>query len=248
MCQFVAAKALVESEAAKKDRERVLGGQHLKDIEFVAVALQERGKRFVSLKITEREGTMKKTILVVLVLLIVPAVIYAQPGIGIGVKGGVNIATQSIPEIDIDPDTITDFHVGGYVNLNFTKHIGITPEVLFTAHGSSIENTKINTDYIAIPIMLRVKPVSLISLEAGPQFSFLTNSDVEGFGDFMDYLKTNDFGLAFGGGVHLPLGFQVGARYVLGFTNIMDVSFEGVDDIKNRTFQIYAGWTFLGAK
>ena len=85
----------------------------------------------------------------------------------------------------------------------------------------------------------------MLSLEAGPQFSFLTKAEVEDVGDVMDELKKNDFGLAFGAGVHLPLGFNAGARYVLGFTDISDVSTES---IKNRTFQIYIGWTIFGAK
>jgi hypothetical protein len=88
-------------------------------------------------------------------------------------------------------------------------------------------------------------PMSLLSLEAGPQFSFLTKAEVENAGDVKDQLKNNDFGLAFGAGLHLPLGFNAGVRYVLGFTDISDVSGES---IKNRTFQIYLGWTILGAK
>ena len=55
-------------------------------------------------------------------------------------------------------------------------------------------------------------------------------------GDIKDQLKNNDFGLAFGAGLHLPLGFNVGVRYILGFTDISDVSTES---IKNRTFQVY---------
>ena len=61
----------------------------------------------------------------------------------------------------------------------------------------------------------------------GSEFSFSTKAEVEDFGD-MDYLKKNDFGLAFGAGIHLPLGFNAGARYVLGFTDISDVSTERI--------------------
>ncbi len=105
-----------------------------------------------------------------------------------------------------------------YVNINFSDKWGITPEVLYSAYGSEWDNVKVDLDYIAIPVMLRFKPISLLSLEAGPQFSFLTKANVEDFGDVKDQLKNNDFGLAFGAGLHLPLGFNVGARYVLGFT------------------------------
>ena len=177
-----------------------------------------------------------------MVLILVPFFIHAQ-GVGVGIKAGANFANQDVKDVDIK--TATDFHVGAYVNINFSEKWGITPEFLYTAYGSEWDNVKVDLDYLAIPVMLRFKPVPLLSLEAGPQFSFLTKANVEDFGDVKDQLKSNDFGLAFGAGVHLPLGFNAGARYILGFTDISDVSGES---IKNRNFQIYLGWTILGAK
>ena len=184
---------------------------------------------------------MKKSFLFA-VLFLVPFVIQAQ-GVGVGIKAGANFANQDIKDIDIN--TVTDFHIGGYVNINFSDKWGITPELLYSAYGSEWDNVKVDLDYVAIPVMLRFKPISLLSLEAGPQFSFLTKANIENIGDVKDQLKNNDFGLAFGAGLHLPLGFNAGARYVLGFSNISEVSTES---IKNRTFQIYVGWTILGAK
>ncbi len=184
---------------------------------------------------------MKKSFLFVVIFL-VPFLIQGQ-GIGIGIKAGANFANQDVKDVTIK--SVTDFLVGGYVNLNFTDKFGITPEVLYSAYGSKWNNSKVDLDYVSIPVMLRFKPISLISLEAGPQFGFLTKAHVESVGDVKDQLKNNDFGLALGAGLHLPLGLNVGARYVFGFTNISDVSTE---TIKNRTLQIYAGWTLFGAK
>lgn len=185
---------------------------------------------------------MKKTI-IALAILLAPLTMYAQAGLGLGIKGGANFANQSIK--DVSTKSITSYHVGAYINLNFSESFGITPEILFSAMGTKVEDVTVNTSYVAIPVMLRVKPVSFLSLEAGPQFSFLTKAEHDDLGDIKDQLKNNDFGLAFGGALHLPAGFQVGARYVLGFTNISEVS---EDEIKNRTFQVYLGWTILGAK
>jgi hypothetical protein len=185
---------------------------------------------------------MKKSFLF-LVIILVPLLIQAQ-GVGIGIKAGANFANPDVSNVSIK--TATDFHIGAYVNLNFSEKWGITPELLYTAYGSTWDNAKVDLDYVAIPVMLRFKPVSLLSLEAGPQFSYLTKANAENVGDVKDQLKNNDFGLAFGAGLHLPLGFNAGARYILGFTNISDVS--GSESIKNRTFQIYVGWTIFGAK
>ncbi len=184
---------------------------------------------------------MKKSLLIV-VLFLVPLVMHAQ-GIGVGIKAGANFANQDVSNSILKQLLIIISEP--YVNLNFSDKWGITPEVLYSAYGSDWDNAKVDLDYVAIPVMLRFKPISLLSLEAGPQFSFLTKANVENVGDVKDQLKSNDFGLAFGAGLHLPLGFNVGARYVLGFTNISDVSSES---IKNRTFQLYVGWTIFGAK
>ena len=182
---------------------------------------------------------MKKIILI-FAFACVPALLFAQ-GIGIGIKGGVNFANMDIE--DVSTSSITSFHIGGYVNLNISDKFGITPELLFTAQGSEVEDAELNTDYVSVPVMLRFKPVSLISLEAGPIFNFLINAEYDG-DDFKDQLKSNEFGLGLGAGLHLPLGFNGGVRYVLGFTNIADFD----EDIKSRTFQIYVGWTIFGAK
>ena len=184
---------------------------------------------------------MKKSFLF-LALFLVPFVINAQ-GIGIGIKAGGNWANQDVSNVNIK--TVTSYHLGAYVNLNFSDKWGITPEVQYSAYGSKWDDAKVDLDYVALPVMLRFKPISLLSLEAGPQFSFLTKAHVQDIGDVKDQLKNNDFGLAFGAGLHLPLGFNVGARYILGFTNISKVAEES---IKNRTIQLYLGWTIFGAK
>jgi len=184
---------------------------------------------------------MKNSILVILALVMAPVAMHAQ-GIGIGIKAGANFADQVVENIDVS--TVTNYHVGALLNLNFSEKFGITPEVLYTAYGTKWEDVKVDYNYISLPVMLRFMPVKILSIEAGPQFSFLTKAEVEDVGDIEDQLKNNDFGLALGVALHLPVGFNIGTRYIYGFTNISDVSEES---IQNRTFQIYAGWTF-GAK
>ena len=116
---------------------------------------------------------MKKSFLFA-VLFLVPFIIQAQ-GVGIGIKAGANWANQDISNVDIK--TVTSYHVGGYVNLNFSDKWGITPEVLvFGIWKRMWIMLKLDLDYVAIPVMLRFKPISLLSLEAGPQFSFLTKA------------------------------------------------------------------------
>lgn len=185
---------------------------------------------------------MKKSFILFSGLLFTTSMAFAQ-GIGIGIKGGANFANQSVTSISTQ--SITDWHLGAYVNLNISDKWGITPEILYTAQGSSWDNVDVETDYFAVPVMLRYKPISLISLQAGPQFSFLASASKEDSPSFEDQVKKNDFGLAVGAGLHLPLGINAGVRYVWGFTNISEVS---TTEVKNKIFQVYAGWTIFGQK
>lgn len=188
---------------------------------------------------------MKKTLVILSMLALTTVMVNAQK-VGIGIKGGANFASQKVDDVlEIDTKGITDYHIGAYLNLNINDHFGIRPEVLYSATGSKWNDVQVDFDYIAIPVMVRFKPISLITLEAGPQFSILTKAQVSGVGDIMDQVKKNDFGVGFGAGLNLPFGFNLGARYVLGFTNLSDVSDQS---IKSRTFQLSLGWTFLGAK
>jgi hypothetical protein len=178
---------------------------------------------------------------VTLILLLAPAVLFAQ-GIGVGIKAGANFA--NVDADDVDANAITSFHAGAYVNVNFSEKMGITPEVLWTGLGSEIDNVKFVCNYISVPVMLRYRIIPLISIEAGPQFGFLTSAEMDDV-DYKDDMKSTDFGIAAGALVHLPLGFNGGVRYVAGLTDVSDV-----DNltIKNRTWQIYLGWTLFGAK
>jgi len=64
--------------------------------------------------------------------------------------------------------------------------------------------------------------------------------------DIKDDIKSIDFGLAFGGGVSLPMGNNtvfVEGRYSLGLSDINDDSSDDTE-IKTKGIQIMAGITF----
>ena len=167
-------------------------------------------------------------------------------GIGLGLKAGANFADQKIT--DLSTDSRTGFHGGAYLILAFSEKWAIQPEVYFSSQGSEVPDLGEvrDLDYFTIPVLLRWKPINLISIEGGPQFSTLLSAVDKNGDNIKEDFKNSDFGMALGGTVHLPLGLNAGIRYVWGFTDVNDLQ----DDfeVKNRMFQIYAGWTFLGAK
>ena len=188
---------------------------------------------------------MKKIILsfAILAFIIVSSEMKAQ-GVGLGIKAGANFANQSIT--DISTNSKTGFHGGAYVVLAFSEKWAVQPELLYSSQGSELPDETSEFNYMSIPVLLRWKPISLLSIEAGPQFSLLTDAAVDGE-DIKDQIKSSDFGLALGATVHLPLGFNGGVRYVWGLSNIWDVDIEDIE-VKNSVVQVYVGWTIFGTK
>ena len=185
---------------------------------------------------------MKKLIFT-LALLSGTAFIFAQ-GVGVGIKAGANFSNYSSD--NYSTSSVTKYHVGAYVNINFSEKWGVTPEVLWSSQGAKVGGYgDFDTDYVTVPIMLRWNPVDLIFIEAGPQFNFLTNAELEGYPNIEDELKSSTTCVAFGAGVKLPLGFNGGLRYVVGLTDLSD---NANAEFKDGTFQIYIGWTIFGSK
>jgi len=187
---------------------------------------------------------MKRIFLTVSILLLVTIFSFAHAqGLGVGIKGGANFSNQSIT--DISTSSKTGFHGGVYAVIAFSEKWAIQPELLYSAQGSELPDETSEFNYMSIPILLRYKPLSLLSFHAGPQFSKLLDATVDG-DDIKEEIKNSDFGLAVGATVHLPLGFNGGVRYVWGFTNVSE--FQDDTEVKNTVVQVFVGWTILGAK
>ena len=155
-----------------------------------------------------------KTLILTLALLSAPLFLSAQ--LGLGVKLGANFANVSTDDFDVNSKT--SWHAGAYANIALSEKWGITGEVLWSAQGAELDDVEFNTNFIAVPIMLRWHVIDLISVEAGPVFNFLTSAEHGGV-DIKDQINDPSYSGALGALVHLPLGFNGGLRYVLGLTD-----------------------------
>jgi len=71
---------------------------------------------------------------------------------------------------------------GVFMAIPIGKFLGVQPEVLFSQKGYKQTGTFLGgtydltrtTDYIDIPLLLSIKPVNFLTIQLGPQFSFLT--------------------------------------------------------------------------
>jgi hypothetical protein len=196
---------------------------------------------------------MKSKSIVLSLLLIGFAVMRTQAqGIHLGVKGGANIF--KVDGQGYDQGFHFGYNVGAFAELNFTSSWGIQPEVLWNQTNyrtggdfhdvvpGGVDDVKGKLNYLSIPLLLSFHPVKLISFQAGPQFGILLNQDKNLVQNGKEAFKKGDLSLV--GGVQLNLAnVVVGGRYVVGLTDINDVT----DDHKwkNQGFQVYAGFKFF---
>ncbi len=176
---------------------------------------------------------MKKILLFSMIFLAALTVSNAQ--ISGGIKGGLNFANVDATG---DPDGKTGFHFGAFANIGLAG-ISLQPEILYSTKGAD----DFDLTYVEVPILLKKNFAKVVNIHLGPQFGFLTKAESNDV-DVKDFVKGTDLSLAVGGGLDLPMGLSAGLRYVLGLSDIND--FDGGDEIKNRTFQVYVGYRLFG--
>lgn len=212
---------------------------------------------------------MKKLVFAVLVTTFSISQINAQSddsSIDIGVKAGVNFSTITGDDID-DLDSRTSFNAGLYLEIPLSERFSFQPEVLYSGQGFTIrridqenafdtdDNIEYQLSYIQVPLLAKLYLVEGLSIEAGPQFGFKINEEIDtepvsGGGDTVidpddSTIKNFDTSVALGAGYKFNNGFFLSARYTHGLTNIYkdDTIFENVD-AKNAVWQFGVGFAF----
>jgi hypothetical protein len=172
-----------------------------------------------------------------------------------GIKGGVNFANVTGDDTG-SPDSRTSFHVGALAEFPLADIFSVQVEALYSGQGfkadfegSDGDKAEVQLDYISVPVLAKVYVIKGLSLEVGPQFSFLVNDEFDfnpnsdgGDIDFGDVgVKTKDFevGVAAGLTFQTDMGLFASGRYNLGLTDVVEDA-----DIKNSVFQISVGYKF----
>ena len=180
---------------------------------------------------------MKKLILI-FTFLIVGLVQSNAQMLKFGIKAGANFASLDGDGVQ-GLDTYTSFHFGALVELKVFENFSLQPELLYSSQGAKVseENVKdINFTYMTVPTLAKFYLISdKLSIEAGPQFSFLINESVP------DQFESESFDFAAVGGLGLNITdhFFAQARYVLSLT---EASKEA--EVKNRVIQVALGYRF----
>lgn len=191
-------------------------------------------------------------------LLALSVMTFGQAQFAFGLKGGLNLSKLDINQGASNIDNRTGFHGGAFALVKITK-IGIQPEVLFSKQGSNFtvdaKNYEANFDYINVPIMLKLYLAAGLNLQVGPQFGFLTTSELVTTAGSVKttqdakslFNKKSDVAVAFGAGWDLPFGLTLDARYNIGLS---DVEFKPSStaspiNFKNKVIQISLGYKLI---
>lgn len=190
---------------------------------------------------------MKFTIIVLAVLLSVSSV-NAQT-FSLGGKAGANMT--KVTGQNFKDGFELGYHLGVWAELQGKKW-GVQPEVLFNQVNTTAaynandvvnnwqQNTKdIQLNYLTIPLLLRYNVADAFSLNLGPQYGILLNKDETLWNNGKSAFKSGDFSVVGGATINLKK-LRVYARYVVGLTDIKDVS--NTDSWKSQQAQFGVGY------
>lgn len=179
---------------------------------------------------------MKKVILMTVFLFSLQYGVKAQI-MKIGIKVGANYA--NFKSSDLQTDALTSYHAGLVANFRLGEKFSIQPEVLYSTQGASYKNVvdevKAELGYISVPVLARIGLGKSVTLDLGPQFSWLASKNVDTNTD----VEELDFGAAGGLSLKLTDKLFLQGRYVLGLSEIGRNA-----DIKNSVGQLSIGYMF----
>ena len=187
---------------------------------------------------------MKRTILVTVLLLVLSFNMQAQL-FKFGIKAGLNYANQTGSEITINSSNyrttaITNYHAGLIAEIKLVDIFSIQPELLYSTQGASYKNAveEFNNElgYLSMPVLAKINLNKVVSIELGPQASFLLN-EKNNF-DVKD-ANTFDFAIVGGIGLNITNHLFLQGRYGLGLTNASKDA-----EVKNSVVQVSAGIKF----
>lgn len=195
-----------------------------------------------------------KFLFVLMTAILITGVASAQHGnapvghISLGIKGGVNLYNIHHDNSTTD-DSKLGFNVGLLGHIHVASHFALQPEIQFSTQGAKFDldnsTTKLNLNYINVPILFQYMWDNGFRLQAGPQASLLISAKSKNNDnnvDIKDYYKPLDIGVSFGMGyIHPSTGIGIDARYNLGLSNINENS-----SVKstNRGFQLSLFYIF----
>jgi hypothetical protein len=190
---------------------------------------------------------MKKVFLSLALIIFISAAGFSQ-GLHLGVKAGAN--ASKISGQSFEDGFELGYQLGGFMELDFSKSLGIQPEVLFSQastkttsfNGNLTPNTEAKLSYLSIPVLLRINTSKLVTLHVGPQYSIMLNNDKTLVQNGSDAFKSGAFAMV--AGIQFNLNaFRIYGRYNIGLTNLNDI--DNKEEWKSQQIQVGLGLKIL---
>jgi hypothetical protein len=132
---------------------------------------------------------MKKLVFIIVASTLLAGTSYAQNSnsdsrdkLSIGLKIGANLSNVYDSQGDqFNADSKFGLAAGAFVSIPIVKYLGIQPEILFSQKGFKGSGSILGSDYsfthttnyIDVPLLVAIKPISALTILAGPQYSYL---------------------------------------------------------------------------
>ena len=200
----------------------------------------------------------KKLCLAITVSLLFAVSSTAQFQFGAGIKGGLNLATQSTTGegAGVSVRQLIGYNGGVYGNIFLTDMFGLQAELAVCSRGSDWDdvsyNVKDKLTYLDLPLLFKFQPIKYANIHLGPQFGYLLSAKQEDkddgdITDIRDWYNSLDVGLAFGAEANLPYRINFTARYVIGLVSATNDE-EYIDPWRNNFLQFSLGFRLIGDK
>jgi Outer membrane protein beta-barrel domain len=173
-----------------------------------------------------------------------------------GVKGGVNV--NKVTGQSYKSGFNYNFQAGAFVQINFSRKLGIQPEVNFVQTSTEFTNDANDVyndifrdgsqknaalNYLEVPVFLNVNvgPSKRVKLQFGPAYGGVLKQTVDSLKANGNIYKNGEWSAIGGLWIQLPL-VNLGARYKLGLSDINAI--DNRQTWKNQAIQIFVGLTF----
>lgn len=184
---------------------------------------------------------------------------YAQKSMEWGLKAGGNYF--KVGGRSWDESYRVSFSGGAYAEINYNKHFTLQPELLFNqvlaktseqftniySNYQPVGFQLVSVDYIAVPILLVYKPIPILSILIGPQYSFAI-AQTQGLlraDQNKNAFSRSDIALVFGGQLNLGK-VKFGLRYQEGLNNVNAIN--STDAWRTYGLQFYVGFQIKDRK
>jgi hypothetical protein len=192
----------------------------------------------------------KLTFATLLLLTLTATHSYAQKSMEWGLTAGGNFF--KVGGRSFDNTYNVSFSGGAYAELNYSKYFTLQPQILFNqvlcktsenfnqiySNYGAVSDQLVSLDYISVPILVAYKPLPILSILFGPQYSFAIAQTQNLVRTQTNAFSHSDFALVFGGQLNLGK-IKFGLRYQEGLNNINAIN--STDAWRTYGFQMYFG-------